>query len=182
MKSILMIHDMKEKYLSYPLDKYILTFDDCLYSVYKYRQQLSKIDTEKYLAVPTGRILESRTNLVEDIDCVSANNMWLYNNDNSAYMIVEEILEMKKLGFILTGHGHQHARGIKHSSKLRTNNIQYIQEDTSKMLHWFDTYIQERPIAYTFPYNEYTLYLKCWLYKEGFRIFFDNDRIPIEMV
>lgn len=181
MKKILMIHDMKEKYLLYDLENYVLTFDDCLYSVYKYRHELVKLKTTKYLAVPTGRILETRKRIIENVDCVTANNMWLYNNDNSAYMIIDEIIEMYNMGFQLSGHGHEHARGIKSLSKLKTTNIKYIQTDVFKMLQWFKNFINYKPIAYTYPYNEYSLHLKCWLYHNGFRIFFDNSRIPIEL-
>lgn len=179
-KQVLMIHDMKEEYFKSDLSKYVLTFDDCLYSVYKYRIELSKINTQKYIAVPTGRILSTRTNLLDNVDCITANNMWLLQNDNSAYMTVNELLEMKELEFVLCGHSHYHARGINSSSKLDTSNLHYIKEDTDKMLDWFRTNIKITPTAYAYPYNKENNLLTLYLKHCGFDLFFGKERILIE--
>ncbi len=91
---IIMIHSWDNKYISYINDDDILTFDDALYSIYYYREEISKLPNKKIIFVPTGRILAERKNEPIVTDCYIANNMWLINNDNSAYMIIEEIKEM----------------------------------------------------------------------------------------
>ena len=47
-KKILMIHEFKESFLNLPLEDYILTFDDGLFTQYLFLSELLKINTDKY--------------------------------------------------------------------------------------------------------------------------------------
>ena len=42
MKPVLMIHEFKKEFLDLPLKDYILTFDDGLYTVYKFFNKIKK--------------------------------------------------------------------------------------------------------------------------------------------
>ena len=54
MKPILMIHEFKEEFLNLPLENYTLTFDDGLYTQYKFFNEIKKIDTEKYFFISSN--------------------------------------------------------------------------------------------------------------------------------
>ena len=56
MKPILMIHEFKDTFLNLPLEDYILTFDDGLYTQYKFFNEIKKIKTEKYFFISSGII------------------------------------------------------------------------------------------------------------------------------
>jgi len=46
-KKVLMIHEVTENLFNLPLENYILTFDDGLYSQYYHFKHFESIDTEK---------------------------------------------------------------------------------------------------------------------------------------
>ena len=51
MKPILMIHEFKEEFFDLPLEEYILTFDDGLYTQYVFLEELKNIKTKKYFFI-----------------------------------------------------------------------------------------------------------------------------------
>ena len=54
MKPILIIHEFEERFFDLPLDQYILTFDDGLYTQYVFLEELKKIKTKKYFFISSG--------------------------------------------------------------------------------------------------------------------------------
>jgi hypothetical protein len=180
-KKILMIHEFKKEYLKLPLEKYILTFDDGLYSQYYWRKEISKINTEKYLFIITGRCLKKRDTISFD-DCFTANDKWLNNKDNSNYMTIDEVKEMEQLGFIIGGHSHYHdkldKRKNNYKSKLCIDN-KFMIRDCRLMINWFKTNFNYIPEYYCFPYNDEKYILREHLKYLGFKYFFGNNRIDI---
>jgi len=186
MKTIL-IHSWKDEYIPYIDKDDILTFDDALYSIYHHRKDISMLPNQKIICIPTGRILTERKNKSIATDCYTANNMWLINNDNSAYMIIDEIKEMMSLGFEIGGHSHFHDREtdprilkiLNIESKLITRGKSYYEYDTQLMIDWFLNVIGYIPKYYAFPYNEETNAFKTYLQSVGFDIFFGKERYSI---
>jgi len=185
-KEILMIHEMKEEYFSLDLQNYILTFDDGLYSQYYWRNRLQQIPTQKILFIISGRILTSRQNTLLE-DCFKANIRWLNYNDNSNYMILDEVLEMLNLGFEVGAHSHFHDKiernifkKLGYKSSLVLKGKSFIDRDTNLMLEWFRDNIGFIPDKYAFPYNQKSDILVEYLKNVGFKYFYGSERINIE--
>jgi len=65
MKPTLMIHEVQDFYLDLPLEDYILTFDDGLYSQFQYWNHFKKLKTEKiFMTVEQIKELQSDTNTI----------------------------------------------------------------------------------------------------------------------
>lgn len=180
MKSTLMIHEFKEDYLDLPLEQYVLTFDDGLYSQFLYLEELIKLNTELIFSIPTGLIQEE--SLDQDpnfISCVDALRR-ARTKDFSNYMKwsqVQKIFNSKNC--IISAHSHSHI-------DLRTieglyNKIEHINTDTIWMLTRFKWYLNYVPNIFCFPFNyDYSFYMNILKGNFGFTKFLGNDRIPIE--
>lgn len=169
---ILMIHDVKYYYIRYLDDKYVLTFDDGLYSVYYYRKKLEKINTTKIIFIPTERILSVRKTTPIFTDCFKANSLWLNYKDNSAYMTIDEVKDLYDMGFIIGCHSHFHKRVYE--------NKEEIEEDIFLTMQWFKKHLKYIPKHFAFPYNNEHAILKHELIKNGIIYFYGRDRIPVE--
>jgi len=187
--SVILIHEWKEDILyNNILDNHILTFDDALYSIYYYRNDISKLLNQKIICIPTGRILDKRISNPIITDCYTANNMWLSNHDNSAYMTIAEIKELIDMGFEVGGHSHFHEketdprilRILNINSKLVTRGKKYYEYDTQLMKEWFLNNLGYIPKYYAFPYNKESPMLKEYLQSQGFEIFFGKERISVD--
>ena len=53
MKPVLMIHEVDESIFNKPLEDFVLTFDDGLYSQYKFIEAIDAIDTDKIFFIST---------------------------------------------------------------------------------------------------------------------------------
>jgi len=171
---VLMVHDVTYYYLKHLDNKYTLTFDDGLYSVYYYRNYLKKINTDKIIFIPTERILEDRKSSPIFSDCYMANNFWLNYRDNSPYMTVNEVKDLYNLGFIIGCHSHYHKREY--------NSKKIIKEDIFLTIEWFKKYLKFIPEHFAFPYNNENEILKYELMKNGVKYFYGSERIPIELL
>ena len=49
-----MIHEFKEEFLNLPLENYTLTFDDGLYTQYKFFNEIKKIKTNKFFFISSN--------------------------------------------------------------------------------------------------------------------------------
>lgn len=171
---VLLIHDVKYHYIEYLSDKYTLTFDDGLYSVYYYKDALKRINTDKIVFIPTERILLDRKSFPIFIDCYRANNLWLYYGDNSAYMTIDEVKDLHNMGFIIGCHSHYHSREYRSKSSIR--------EDVNLATQWFKKYLGFTPEYFAFPYNNESELLRYELMKCGVKYFYGTERIPIEKI
>ncbi len=173
-KKSLMVHDVKYYYVKYLSDKYTLTFDDGLYSVYYYREKLKRINTTKIVFIPTDRILSSRKTKPILTDCFKANSLWLNHKDNSAYMTIDEVKDLYDMGFVIGCHSHYHSREYKSKNLIR--------EDINLTMRWFQEHLGCTPEYFAFPYNIENELLKYELMKNGVKYFYGAERVPIEEI
>jgi hypothetical protein len=173
MKPVLMIHEFKDEFLNLPLENYILTFDDGLYTQYKFFNEIKKIKTEKYFFISSGIICPE--NIKQDseyITCVQAHKK-AFNGDFSNYMKWSQINEIDKTKNCFIGcHSHFHMRKT-------AGCVECIILDNQKMFSEFKNNLEKMPDSFCFPYNYDTPLYKEILFKKGFNKFFSGERINI---
>ena len=155
MKDVLMIHELSQEMFELPLEDYILTFDDGLYTQYKYLEQLKVLNTPKIFFVSSNlvRPLEMAPS-DEFIACGKAHKKAFdgsLENNLENYMSWEEILEIHNTeNCEIGGHGHDHLKlwDIK-STRDRYNAIA---TDTKAMVKTFKTKGIKLE-SFCFPYN-----------------------------
>ena len=177
-KPVLMIHEVDEKMFDLPLENYVLTFDDGLYTQYLYRKEFQKFKTPKIYFISTN-ILAMGTQSAEFITCREAHQK-AFAGDKSNYMNLEQVRDLMNDPYTtIGGHSHNHKRLDQLDSVV--DKIYHMKMDTELMLAWFDSNLNYRPTQFCFPYNEdpYGLY-KLILEKQGFTEFHGHERIPIE--
>lgn len=173
MKPVLMIHEFKEEFLDLPLEDYILTFDDGLYTQYKFFDKIKKIDTEKYFFISSDIVCdEDKSQDDSFISCYEAHKK-AFNGDYSNYMKWSQIRELQCDDKSHIGcHSHYH--------KINTADcIECIIEDNRKMIFEFIKNLTYLPSYFCFPYNHETLTYKEILKRKGFKKFFGKERIDI---
>jgi peptidoglycan/xylan/chitin deacetylase (PgdA/CDA1 family) len=178
-KETLAIHDINlpKQIFNFPLQKYMLTFDDGLFSQYYYWPVLKTIKTRKILSIATDFIdsgsLRKQFKVRKPEYLIFPNtfeSMKLYkeNGDRSNYMRVEElkiicerlITENVEIG----GHGHKHYH-ISDYGKIEKEKKMI--QDTEIMLEWFAKNLSIFPSCYTYPYYEYDEVLESVVKKFG---------------
>jgi hypothetical protein len=178
MKPVLMIHEVNASMFSLPLENYVLTFDDGLYSQFYYFDRFKSIPTRKIFFISSNIICDG----VQSLDfptCAKAHQKAFAGNKED-YMTVPQIQELMSDPLVsIGGHGHSHTR-LSYYSKL-TEKIAYIKKDTEEMLSWFKKTLGCKPIDFCFPYNDdfdgvYGGILKHY----GFVNFYGRERIPVE--
>jgi len=182
-KPILMIHDMREDYIEeLPLSKFTLTFDDALYSQFYYWDQLKSIDTDKIFFI-TPSILNP----------VNSKQSTLFPTSNEAHRkffelgITEDFMNIDQIKFLkeqeqvyLGAHGYYH-RNINTIKKFK-DKINFIKEDTEKLLEWFQKNLNFTPDKYCYPYNESNEIYQAILKGYGFKEFFGGYRKDINEI
>ena len=109
MKPVLMIHEFEEKFLDLPLEKYILTFDDGLYSQYRFLEELKKIKTEKYFFISSNIICPENQKQNDESICCEKAHIKAFNKNYINYMKWSQIKEIDKVDNCFIGcHGHSH--------------------------------------------------------------------------
>ena len=63
-KPVLMIHEFSEFMLSLPLEDYILTFDDGLYTQYIHFDKIRELNTDKIFFISTGIVAHEDLSLI----------------------------------------------------------------------------------------------------------------------
>jgi len=151
MKPVLMIHEMYDEILTLPLENYILTFDDGLYSQYYYYNKIKHINTEKIFFISSGIICNGyQSNIFPS--CEIAHKKAFAGNFED-YITIDQIKELMKDPLVtIGGHSHSHTNLSKFNSLSQKTN--YIINDTKMMIEWFDTNLQFIPSKFCFPYNE----------------------------
>ena len=176
-KPVLMIHEVRESIFDLPLENYILTFDDGLYSQYYYYPRFRNIPTEKIYFI-SSNILCAGSQSSGFPSCEEAHKK-AFNGNCEDYMTLEQVKELSKEPLVsIGGHGHNHIR-ISYYSK-HTERIKLLSEDTKSMVHWFESNLNFRPTKFCYPYNDdphgmYSGILKL----HGFDEFYGKERIDV---
>ena len=177
-KPVLMIHEIEEKMFSLPLENYILTFDDGLYSQYYYWPQFQKINTEKIYFISSGCIAngEQSTNF---ISCKSAHQKAFAGNFED-YMSITQIKELANDPLVTIGcHGHSHFN-LSEMPRL-IDKINYLHKDSKKMIEWFEINFEKIPKIFCYPHNDDLKGIyRAMLSQLGFTTFYGKERIPIQ--
>ena len=170
MKKVLMIHEVCEDLLSLPgLDDFILTFDDGLYSQFKYFESIIKIPTSKYFFISTNIVAkENEEQNPEYIKCSDAHEMYFTTGTREHYMNWEQIKHIyNSQDCYIGGHSHDHIR-----------NCENIFTDTNLMLSKF--ILHNITIdSFCFPYNMELKYYKELLMTKNIRSFFGPERVDV---
>ena len=184
-KDVLMIHEVTEEILSLPLENYILTFDDGLYSQFYYWDEIRRLNTEKIFFISTGFLRPYRNDKNENLTAVEARKMG-EDGDLSGYISVEEANWMLDRFAKMGGHGHKHidVRNTKHYRNLpktsKALKIEKFMIDTERMLFRFYHWFNHHPRIYCFPFNHEEDWMRGILRKYGFKEFYGSERIPVE--
>jgi hypothetical protein len=180
MKPVLMIHEIREEFFDLPLENYILTFDDGLFSQYYYYPQFKAIPTEKIYFISSGIVCDVKQNM-EFPACHIAHEKAFAGNKED-YMTLDQIKELMKDPLVTIGaHGHSH-KNLEDFSKV-THRAMHVIADTKLMMQWFKDNLNYLPTAFCFPHNNdidgmYQPVLKA----SGFTSFYGKERTAIENV
>lgn len=169
-----MIHEFKKEYLDLPLEDYILTFDDGLYTQYKFFNEIKKINTEKYFFISSNIVCDEEENQDDNfILCHEAHIKALKNKDYSNYMKWSQIREIQRDKNCHVGcHSHYH--------DMKTADcIECIINDNQKMVFEFIKNLGYLPHYFCFPYNYKTEKYQEVLKLKGFKHFYGKERIDI---
>lgn len=175
MKKVLMIHEWKDEFKKLPLEDYILTFDDGLYTQYEALEYLKTLDTQKIFFISTGIVCEE--NQSKDFITCSDAHKKAFKGNNENYMSWEQIKEIQDTeNCEIGGHSHYH----KHLQEFKSLKAQYlfITADTNEMIKTFaeqDIYIDK----FCFPYNYEDGLVRSTYESFQFELY-GNERIPIE--
>lgn len=169
---------MREEFLTLPLQDYILTFDDGLYSQWCFLDELSAIDTPKYFFISTKYISGGVQSL--NFPCSEHAHEKARCGIYEDFMTVDQIKQVICTpGCEVGGHGHAHIR-LRDIPKL-TDKMRILMDDTKQMKEEFLSRFGFTPSTFCFPYNDSVdgLYPGI-LRRMGFTTFFGSERIPIE--
>ena len=178
MKPVLMIHEVRPWMLDLPLNDYILTFDDGLYSQYHYNDHFKQLTTQRIYYISSG-IVSTGQQSTEFPTCVQAHEK-ARNNNFEDYMSVEQIRDlMQDPNVIIGAHSHSHTR--LNNFKTLAEKVAYINLDTEQMIAWFKEQLGFSPTHFCFPYNEDLNGLYKGLIKKfGITNVVGSGRIPVE--
>lgn len=184
-KEILMIHEVTEDILKLDLSKYILTFDDGLYSQYFYWNILKDIPTPKIFFIPTASVnLDSKCRPQFDGSykifptCRQAMKKWFEDNEREDYLTLGELKKMQSEGAIIGAHGHQH---VKDYNSCFITRLEEFRKDNCDMKDWFEDNLGKVPESYCFPYNkEYSIMRAVIRAETGITDFYGEERKAVE--
>jgi hypothetical protein len=170
MKQTLMIHEVSEWMFDLPLHEYILTFDDGLYTQYKYIDLIDRIETEKIFFISTNIVAGEGVEQIDSfISCSQAHEIYFNTGELKYYMNWSQIKDIsRRYRCSIGGHSHYHTK----------RNIKTLANDTRLMCKAFKQ--QELyPDSFCFPYNDDCEVYKRILLNHGFKKFYGKDRIDI---
>jgi len=176
MKPVLMIHEIKESLFDLPLEDYILTFDDGLYSQYYYRKKFLELNTTKIYFISTKYICDSNQSRDFPTSIVAHEKARTGNYED--FMTLHQIKELQKdPNVYIGGHSHSHLDLREMPSLLE--KVNHIRKDTEQMINWFATNLNSLPTRFCYPYN-YDLngIYPRMLKRYGITKYFGSERIP----
>ena len=150
-KPVLMIHEIYEDLFTIDLEKYILTFDDGLYSQYYYYPKFKEIKTEKIYFISSNIICDGiQSNSFPK--CHDAHEK-AFNGNKEDYMSLEQIKHLMEDPLVTIG-GHSHYHKNLNDFNRFSQKINHIIDDTKLMIHWFEENLKFKPTSFCFPYND----------------------------
>lgn len=179
-KKVLMIHEIRDWMFELPLEDYILTFDDGLYSQFYYLEELKKINTQKIFFISTNILCpEDQSQSMDFPSCDIAHEDFFSHGVRNNYMKWSQIQKIYHSPNCYIG-GHSHNHNIYKDLGIRELYSQ-INEDTQTMINEFKKQNLE-VTKFCFPYNKkYVLYQEI-LKNAGFTEFYGDERIAIELL
>jgi len=180
-----MIHEFKEEFLDLPLEDFILTFDDGLYSQYKYLKELKALKTPKVFFISTNLVRPPQMAPSDEFLACGKAHEKAFNGNLENYMSWDEITEIYKSPWCeIGGHGHNHLR-LEDIDSIR-ERYNAIAKDTEAMLTEFNNHnIAIKSFCY--PYNNEDPLLGGVLKRKGIEFIYGNtvqylntNRIAIE--
>lgn len=169
-----MIHEVDDQLFDLPLDQYILTFDDGLYTQYMFFNRLRDIDTCKYFFISTDIVSPGGAPQSKHfITCEEAHEKYRTTGDRSHYMNWSQIKEIAmEPRCTIGGHSHEH---------MRTPTSAQLVSDTNKMIKQFNDH-DIKPTCFCFPYNkEHSMY-RAILQAKGFKQFYGAERTDVSKI
>ena len=174
-----MIHEFHPRFFELPLENYILTFDDGLYSQYLALDQLKSLKTPKIFFISSGIISGVNDNQSEDIIRCSDAHKKAFHGNHENYMNLSQILEIQETnGCYIGGHSHSHS-DISAMGGL-SEIYQYISDDTTSMVAWAEKYGVEFGGRFCFPYNnDWNKFYSGVVKKYGFGELYGQGRVDV---
>ena len=173
-----MIHAVNEDMFSLPLHEYVLTFDDGLYSQWKYFDRLAEIDTDKLFFISTAFVCRENET-VEGVSSSVAHDK-ARRGIFEDFMTVDQIRQIHKTPrCFIGGHGHSHIR-LAELPRL-VDRIKVADDDLTQMLVEMKKLVGVTPTSFCFPYN-YDIggMYQALLKRRGITKWYGSERIPIE--
>jgi len=178
-KKVLEIHQVNDDLFNLPLEDYILTFDDGLYTQYKYIDKLAEINTRKIFFISTGIVCHPLC--VQEkgyTQCDTAHEYFFRTGFAKHYMTWSQIREISKIpNCEIGGHSHFH-KDIKIMNPK--NKMRFLNRDTKCMREAFVDELGYVPKSFCFPYNYTETLYNCILQKAGFIEFFGDERLSLD--
>lgn len=177
-KDTLMIHECRPSFLNLPLENYILTFDDGLYSQFIFYQEIKQLKTKKIFFISTDIICQGHQS--QEFPTCGEAHLKAFSGNKEDYMNLEQIKILTEDPWVTIGaHSHSHTRLSNFNSLAE--KAKHIKEDTETMLLWFEENLGFKPTSFCFPYNENLDGLYSGLLRKyGFTEFYGSERTPIE--
>jgi hypothetical protein len=161
-----------------PLEDYIITFDDGLYSQYFYRDKFLSLNTPKIYFISSGIICNGYQSK-EFPSCATAHKK-AFDGIYEDYMTINQIEELMSDPNVTIG-GHSHSHTNLNLIPDLFGRISHIETDTKQMINWFKDSLNFVPSAFCFPYNnDLNNMYKGLLKKYGFTEYYGNERISVE--
>jgi Polysaccharide deacetylase len=176
---VLMIHEITEDILKLDLSDFdILTFDDGLFSQYRYYKHFLKFNKPMYFFISTDIVCtDSKIQPINSIQCEIAHDEYFEYESRRYYMTWDQIKEIYNTdNCFIGGHSHTHPR-----LKEKTIHTQYnvVKDEVTKMMNSF--IINDIKIdSFCYPYNEEIMFYKSLLNKFDIDKFFGKERIKVE--
>lgn len=199
MKDVLLIHEVTEEILNLPLEDYVLTFDDGLYSFWYYYPIIKRLNTEKYLFITTNMAWNAAVPRPQypakpaeniDITCYEAMADWESKDHKHNYISISEVEKVrgqptaaKFWPTIIGGHGHNHLNFKKiWEEEGIMAFINAFSEDTLSMMEFFHTWWNFYPKYYSIPFNAEPEVFRGLLCDYGIHTVFGGERIDVEQI
>lgn len=173
-----MIHAMTEAMFALPLHEYTLTFDDGLYSQWKYIDRLIDIDTDKIFFISTKFICTD-----DQTDCCVPSSV---AHQKARQGIFEDFLTAEQIAIInqsprcyIGGHGHAHVR-LNDLTRF-VDKIRVAEQDLTTMCDAMQKLVGYIPTSFCFPYNyDINGMYQALLRRKGITKWYGHERTPIE--
>lgn len=156
-----MIHECTDAHLDYDYSDHILTFDDGLYSQYKYLDFWKSLPNRCIFFI-TPTIICSGVQDTSFITAPEAHEHFFNTGDAKYYMTIDQIKECMDAGIEIGLHGYNHVRLTSVGGMLEQRD--FIGDQIDKAVKWCHKNIQFKPKSYCHPYNDSTYVMDVYLH------------------